>query len=96
MARAGQVKATGDRLTDRVAIGVLTRSFPSSLVDSVLEQTGRVEQRSRLLPSRLVVYFVLAMCLFAGQGYEEVARLLTDGLQGVRRWRRPWTEPRAR
>jgi hypothetical protein len=58
-----------------------------------LEQTGRVEQRSRLLPSRLVVYFVLAMCLFAGQGYEEVARLLTDGLQGVRRWRRPWSVP---
>jgi hypothetical protein len=40
-----------------------------------------------------VVYFVLAMCLFAGQGYEEVARLLTDGLQGVRRWRRPWSVP---
>jgi hypothetical protein len=52
-----------------------------------------MEQRSRLLPSRVVVYFVLAMCLFAGQSYEEVARLLTQGLQGVRRWRRPWRVP---
>ncbi|MFJ1616189.1 transposase domain-containing protein [Streptomyces sp. NPDC088251] len=26
---------------------------------------GRPEQRSRLLPARVVVYFVLAMCLFS-------------------------------
>jgi len=80
-------------LSDRVAIGVLTAAFPPSLVDSVLASTGRVEQRSRLLPARLVVYFVLAMCLFSGQGYEEVARLLTEGLRGRRRWRSEWTVP---
>jgi hypothetical protein len=34
-----------------------------------------VQQRNRLLPARLVVYFVLAMCLFSGQSYEEVVRL---------------------
>jgi hypothetical protein len=62
-------------------------------VDSVLERTDRVEQRSRLLPARLVVYFVLAMCLFSGQGYEEVARVLTEGLRGLRRWRGQWTVP---
>jgi hypothetical protein len=45
-----------------------------------------------LLPARVVVYFVLAMCLFSGQGYEEVARLLTEGLRG-RRWRGGWTVP---
>jgi hypothetical protein len=38
------------------------------------------------------VYFVLAMCLFSGQGYEEVARLLTEGLR-ERRWRAGWTVP---
>jgi hypothetical protein len=48
-------------------------------VDEVLAETGRVQQRNRLLPARLVVYFVLAMCLFSGQSYEELARLLTAG-----------------
>jgi hypothetical protein len=67
--------------------------FPPSLVDDVLARTGRVEQRSRLLPARMVVYFVLAMCLFSGQGYEEVARLLTEGLREGRRWRTGWTVP---
>jgi hypothetical protein len=91
--RAGQVKSSGQRLSDRVAIGVLTQAFPPSLVDGVLAQTGRVQQRTRLLPARVVVYFVLAMCLFCGQGYEEVARLLTEGLRGRRRWRDGWRVP---
>ena len=93
MPRAGQVKSSGERLSDRIAIGVLTTAFPPSLVDSVVVRTGRVEQRSRLLPARVVVYFVLAMCLFCGQGYEEVARLLTVGLHERRRWRGGWTVP---
>jgi len=90
--RAGQLKSV-ERLSDRVAIGVLTKAFPPSLVDDVVARTGRVQRRSRLLPARVVVYFVLAMCLFSGQGYEEVARLLTDGLQRMGRWRGDWTVP---
>ncbi|MFD8708821.1 IS4 family transposase [Kitasatospora sp. NPDC059648] len=93
MARVGQVKSpAGERLSDRIAIGVLTRTFPPGLVDEVIAETGRAEQRSRLLPARVVVYFVLAMCLFFGQGYEEVARLLGEGLgDGRRSWRVPTT-----
>ncbi|WP_405680326.1 transposase domain-containing protein [Streptomyces sp. NBC_01238] len=87
MPRAGQLKSSGERLSDRVAVGVLTQAFPRSLVDEVLVETGRMQLRNRLLPARLVVYFVLAMCLFSGQSYEEVARLLTAGLQDERRWR---------
>lgn len=75
MPRAGQLKSSGERLSDRVAVGVLTQAFPAELVDEVLTETGRVQQRNRLLPARLVVYFVMAMCLFSGQSYEEVARL---------------------
>ena len=67
MARAGQLKSSGELLSDRVAVGVLTQAFPQSLVDEVLAEMGRVQQRNRLLPARLVVYFVLAMCLFSGQ-----------------------------
>jgi hypothetical protein len=84
---------TGERLPDRIALGVLTRAFPPELVDEVVAECGRVEQRRRLLPARVVVYFVLAMCLFSGQGYEEVARLLTWGLQEERRWEGAWSVP---
>ena len=79
--RAGWVKPVwGDRLTDRVGVGVLTRVFPPGLVDRVLVETGGVEVRRRSLPSRLVVYFVVGMALFAESSYEEVLRQLTEGL----------------
>ena len=94
MPRAGQVKPPADeRLPDRIAIGLLTATFPAELVDRVVAETGRVQRRSRLLPARVVVYYVLAMCLFFGQGYEEVARLLTEGLAYARRWRGSWRVP---
>ncbi len=81
MPRAGQVRVgEGERLTDRVALGVLTATFTRSLVDEVIEITGRREQRNRMLPAHLVVYYVLAMTLFSSAGYEEVMRSLTEGL----------------
>lgn len=81
MPRAGQVRVEpGRRLSDRVALGVLTATFPRQLVDEVIEETGRREQRTRLLPAHLTVYYVLAMTLFSSSGYEEVMRSLTEGL----------------
>ncbi|MFE5097231.1 transposase domain-containing protein, partial [Streptomyces sp. NPDC056638] len=69
---------------------MLTRAFPPELVDEVVAECGRTEERQRLLPARVVMYFVLAMCLFSGQGYEEVGRLLTQGLERERRWSKTW------
>ena len=94
MPRAGQVKPPSDeRLSDRIAIGLLTRTFTPAAVDSAVASTERGEVRSRLLPARVTVYYVLAMCLFSGQGYEEVMRLLVGGLEWLGRWRRVWTVP---
>src|SRR5215211_8226028 len=81
MPRAGQVKPPVEpRLSDRIAIGVLTSTYPPELVDRVVAEAGRTQQRQRLLPARVVVWLVLAMALFSGQAYEEVARLLAGGL----------------
>jgi hypothetical protein len=62
------------QLTDRIGLGVLTRLVHRDLVDEVLADTGRTERRRRLLPARVVVYFVLAMTLFFDEAYEEVMR----------------------
>jgi hypothetical protein len=94
MPRAGQVKPpVQERLSDRIAIGVLTSTYPPALVDQVIAETGRAEQRQRLLPARVVVWLVLAMALFSGQAYEEVARLLAGGLGWARRWQQWWRVP---
>jgi hypothetical protein len=62
-------------------LGELTRVVPFELVDAVLEEEGRAQKRVRLLPSRVGVYFVLAMCLFPRASYLGAWGKLTAGLR---------------
>jgi Insertion element 4 transposase N-terminal/Transposase DDE domain len=92
--RAGQRKPPSDRrLSDHISIGVLTRVFPPELVDGVVAEAGRRERRQRLLPARVVVYYVLALALYAESSYEEVMRQLVEGLAWESGWQREWAVP---
>lgn len=64
-------------------LGELTRIVPFELVDAVLEECGRVQRRLRALPSRVGVYLVLAMGLFAQVGLAGVWSKLTAALEGA-------------
>lgn len=64
-------------------LGELTQIVPFELVDAVLAETGRVQHRLRELPSRVGVYFLLAMCLFPEVGYRLVWDKMTGGLAGL-------------
>jgi hypothetical protein len=64
-------------------IGELTQTVPFEMVDAVLADTGRVQARVRDLPSRVVVYLLLAASLFPEVGYTGVWRKLTAGLTGL-------------
>ena len=68
------------RLSDLVSVGVLTRTFPPTLVDEVVAGCGRTEQRNRSLPARSMAYFSIGMALHSEGSYEDVLALLTDGL----------------
>jgi Insertion element 4 transposase N-terminal/Transposase DDE domain len=63
-----------------VSVGVLTRTFPPGLVDEVIAETGRREQRHRALPARVMAYFAVGMALHSEGSYGDVLGLLTDGL----------------
>jgi hypothetical protein len=92
--RAGWVKPeTDQRLSDHISIGVLTRVFPPELVDRIVADAGRVEQRHRLLPARVVVYYVMALALFSQASYEEVMRMLVEGLAWASGWAKRWNVP---
>lgn len=64
-------------------LGELTQLIPFEMVDAVLESTRRVQRRVRDLPSRVVVYLLLAAGLFADVGYRQVWARLIAGLDGV-------------
>jgi hypothetical protein len=64
-------------------LGELTQQVPFEMVDAALAETGRVQRRVRSLPSRVVVYLLLAGCLFAELGYRQVWQRLVAGLDGL-------------
>jgi hypothetical protein len=50
-------------------LGELTQQVPFEMVDAVLAETRTQQRRIRDLPARVVVYLLLAGCLFAEAGY---------------------------
>lgn len=64
-------------------LGELTRIVPFEMVDAVLAETGRTQRRLRLLPSRVIVYLLLAAGLFPDVGYPGVWDKLVAGLRGL-------------
>ncbi len=53
------------------------------MVDAVLAETCKVQTRVRVLPSRVVVYLLLAAGLFAELGFGQVWAKMTAGLDGL-------------
>src|ERR1700735_3675735 len=84
----------GGVLTDWVSLGVLASSVPRDVVDDALAEAGKGAKRARgKLPPHVMVYFVMALALFADDDYEEVAARLTETLRGWGCWDADWEAP---
>src|SRR4051794_10133273 len=84
MARTPARLPNGTRLSDHVTLGVLTATIPAAMIDTVLAETGRQSRRQRQLPARFVVYYVMALALYAQASYGEVLRCLLEGVRWLR------------
>ena len=84
MSRTTASLPAGARVSDYVTLGVLTTTFPADVIDAVLTETGRHSQRHRCLPARLVIYYVLALALYAQASYGEVQRCVLEGVRWLR------------
>ena len=94
MPRSGWKQPVSDRrLSDLVSVGLLTRVFPPELVDEVIAQAGRTEQRNRSLPARVMAYFAIGMALYSEGSYEDVLSQLTDGLAWSSGWADSYSPP---
>src|SRR5260370_23043474 len=69
--------------SDDVRRGVLTEWVAAELVDEVLAECGRRDQRPGALPARFMVYYVLALALFQPDSYDDVAENLVGALEGM-------------
>jgi hypothetical protein len=86
--------AAGSRWTDQVSLGVLASSVPRDVIDGAVAVAGRSAKRSdgKLTPHAMV-YFALAMALFADDDYEEVAARLAGTLGSWGCWDARWGPP---
>ena len=84
MGRTAARLPNGMRISDHVTLGVLTITVSAGLIDAVLAETGRQSRRQRQLPARLVVYYVMALALYAQASYGEVLRCLLEGVRWLR------------
>src|ERR1700748_3925805 len=84
----------GGALTDWVSLGVLASSVPRCVVDDAVAAAGRDARRAGgKLPPHVMVYFVMALALFADDDYEEVAARLTETLREWGCWDEAWEGP---
>jgi hypothetical protein len=93
MAQNGVVGA-GGRLTDQISIGVLASWVPRDAVDDAVAAAGRQARRpDGKLPPHVMVFFAMAMALFADDDYEEVAARLAGTLSAWGCWGDSWSVP---
>jgi hypothetical protein len=74
----------GARITDYISLGVITKTFPLSIIGPVLSKTGTASVRQRDLPAQVVVYYVIALALYMQSSYREVLRCLLEAVQWLR------------
>jgi hypothetical protein len=71
------------RLSDWISLGVLASWVPRDEVEDAVEAAGKTAKRKGgKLPPQVMVYFVMALALFADEDYEEVWARLTETLAG--------------
>jgi hypothetical protein len=93
MTQNAGVAAEG-RWADQVSLGLLASSVPRDVIDDAVASYGRGAKRSDgKLPPHVMVYFAMAMALFAGEDYEEVATRLTETLRSWGCWDDSWSVP---
>jgi hypothetical protein len=81
MARTEAGFPAGIRVTDHIALGVLTASVPVDVVHAVLQETARASERERALPAHVMVYYSIALALYADVSTREVLRCLLEGVR---------------
>ena len=81
MARTMAKWPGGARLADHLVLGYLAMNCPLNRVRAVLAANSGASRRYRGLPHEVLVYFVMAMNLYATVAHDEVLRCVVEGLR---------------
>jgi len=72
-------------LLDLVSVGLLSKVFSAEVVDAVITQCGRTEQRRRSFLACSMVFFAMGVALYCEGSCEDVLVMVFEGLAWVHR-----------
>jgi len=81
MARKSRKISVGQDSEAHLGMGVLALCFPMSEVKKIIRECGKEEKRVRDLPASVAAFYVVALSLFPGIGYQDVLGWLISGLR---------------
>lgn len=58
----------------------ISTALPTDIIERVIDRTGSREQRSRLLPTHLVICLTIALSFWSQDSAQDVLKTLLEGL----------------
>jgi hypothetical protein len=83
----------GVKLTELICLGALAKIIPATAVDKALEVHGGKEKRSRLLPARVMIYYMILMTIYSHVGYQEILHVMVEGFKALFKDLKGWSVP---
>lgn len=81
MPRHAKTLSVGEDNTRHLSAGLIANCFPAGDLQRIISDSGKASKRMRDLPAVVVAYYVIALSLFPGVGYQNVLEWLLCGLR---------------
>ena len=79
----GQRKSDGHRFSDTISFAVISRFIPCDKINSVLDSANKNTKRTRLLPSHIMIYYIIALGFYFESSSREVLRFLLGSFRDL-------------
>jgi len=79
----GQRKIEGHRFSDTISFAVISRFIPCDMINSVLTRFNKGTKRNRLLPSYIMIYYIIALGFYFESSSRDVLRFLLGSLRDL-------------
>lgn len=79
----GQRKLEGHRYSDTISFAVISRFIPCDKIKNILDRFDKGSKRTRLLPSHIMMYYIIALGFYFESSSRDVLRYLLGSLRDL-------------
>lgn len=79
----GQRKLEGHRYSDTISFAIISRFIPCNKIKNILDSFNKGSKRNRLLPSHIMMYYIIALGFYFESSSRDVLRYLLGSLRDL-------------